>query len=108
MVNLVFADGLIEITDSVKRNFKMIQMIFEDCSDSQDIPVSAVHMKTTRELVYYGEHGQFTTSDHQDLINIALAANFYDYQECMDEACRQIAEYLKGKSPELVRRVLAL
>jgi hypothetical protein len=108
MVNLLFADGLIEITDLVRQNFKMIQMIFEDCPDSQDIPISVVDLRTTRELVHYAEHGQFTTSDHQDLINIALAANFYDYQECMDEACRQIAEYLKGKSPEFVRRVLAL
>ena len=108
MGNLVFEDGLIEITETMKQNFKMIQMILEDCSDSQDIPVSAVDLNTTKELVHYAEHGKFTTSDHQELINIALAANFYDYQECMDEACRQIAEYLKGKSPEFVRRVLAL
>ena len=82
-------------------------MVTEDC-ETTDIPISNVGRSTTEELVHFARCGTFTIQDPNQLLEIALAANYYDYQESMDEACKQIATFLNNKSPQFIRRFLGL
>jgi hypothetical protein len=107
MKRIVFPEGTIDITPLVLDKFKTIAMIIEDCPDG-DIPVVVTELDSALHLLYFAEHGTFSTTNYNDLINIALSADFFNYKEGMDEAIKQIAECLNGKDPEFIRRILTL
>ncbi len=105
MVRLLFSDGHIDLDETIIPKFKLIQMVTEDC-ETTEIPISNVDRATTEQLVHFARHGTFTVQDPNQLLEISLAANYYDYQECMDEACKQIALFLNDKSPQFIRGFL--
>lgn len=107
MARLIFSDGNIDLDETIIPKFKLIQMVTEDC-EAIEIPVSNVDRSTTEELVHYAHRAIFTVDDPSRLLEIALAANYYDYQDCMDEACKQIAIFLNDKSPQFIRGFLGL
>lgn len=107
MVRLVFSDGHIDLDETIIPKFKLIQMVADDC-ETTEIPVSNVDRSTTEELVHYARQTKFTDDDPSRLLEIALAANYYNYQECMDEACKQIALFLNDKPPQFIRGFLGL
>lgn len=107
MVRLLFSDGHIDLDETIIPKFKLIQMVTEDC-ETTEIPVTNVDRSTTEQLVHFARQATFTVEDPNQLLEIALAANYYDYQESMDEACKQIATFLNDKSPQFIRGFLGL
>lgn len=75
----------------------------------EDLGVSRVPLDEPRETIMhmlcFADDGTLP-DDMETLKDIACAANFLDYEECLDEACKRIAARLKGLSPREIRRVL--
>lgn len=107
MIRLVFPDGDINIDQSIASKFKLIRMITDDCS-AQEIPITNIDQETTSELVHYAKFGKFRVTDPKKLVDMAIAADYYDYEECMDAACKDIATFLNNKNPKFIRQFLGL
>lgn len=50
---------------------------------------------------------EFLVRNRQDIYNLLLAANYLDIKGLLDIICRSIAEVIKGKDPEEIRRTFS-
>lgn len=77
-------------------------MIIEDCDG--DIPLSNVSSDMMKRIVFFNTSGYL--EHHDDLINLMLACDFLNYDELLDYAARIVADSLKGKSANEIRKFL--
>lgn len=100
-----------------------------DCEDAWQFPVPAICSKTLKLVVDWCQYHQydmpisdevaknkeldpwdidFLEIDNQELFNLILAANFLDIQGLMDVTCRTVANMIKGKSSEEIRKTFGI
>lgn len=77
-------------------------MIIEDCDG--DIPLSNVNSDMMKRIVFFNTSGYL--EHHDDLINLMLACDYLNYDELLDYAARIVADSLKGKSANEIRKFL--
>ncbi|XP_049411086.1 SKP1-like protein 1A [Solanum stenotomum] len=92
-------------------------MVEDDCV-SNVIPLPNVHSKImTKVIEYWKKHSEegiskdmlmdfdknFVKVDHSILHDLILAANFLNDKEMLDAMCQEVADRIKGKSPEKIR-----
>ncbi|XP_006338557.1 SKP1-like protein 1B [Solanum tuberosum] len=93
-------------------------MVEDDCV-SNVIPLPNVHSKTmTKVIEYWKKHSEegvskgmlmdfdkaFVNVHHSILHALILAANFLNDKEILDMMCQEIADRIKGKTPEEIRK----
>jgi len=93
-------------------------MVEDDCA-SNVIPLPNVHSKTmTKVIEYWKKHSEedvskdmllefdkaFVKVHHSILHALILAANFLNDKEILDMMCQEIADRIKGKTPEEIRK----
>ncbi|KAI0028162.1 Skp1 family, dimerization domain-containing protein [Vararia minispora EC-137] len=134
MVLLVTSDNEQFIVDKdVAERSVLIKNMLEDVGESdQPIPLPNVSSSVMRKVLQYCEHHRGeklpTTEEYQDenrkrttdisewdqkfisvdqemLFEIILAANYLDIKPLLDVGCKTVANMIKGKSPEEIRKL---
>ncbi|CDK29318.1 unnamed protein product [Kuraishia capsulata CBS 1993] len=97
-------------------------------SEPYEIPISSVRGSVMKHVLDWCEHyknvdfptnddgdliaehpvsdwdKEFLTVDQEMLYGIILAANYFNIKPLLDRACQQVANMIKGKSPEEIRK----
>ncbi|KAF8996313.1 Skp1 family, dimerization domain-containing protein [Cyathus striatus] len=64
------------------------------------------HQNSTRRTTDLSEWDQkFCTLDQEMLFEVILAANYLDIKQLLDTGCKTVANMIKGKSPEEIRKL---
>ena len=114
-MNLIANDGVnfqIELENAHK--FKVISDLMDDVSAMGPIPISNVNSEILGRLLKFAREGVvdcpdpwlIKDPDYAILFEMARAADFLNYQECLDHVCQIIATSLQGKPPHEIRRIL--
>ncbi|KAG1770368.1 Skp1 family, dimerization domain-containing protein [Suillus subaureus] len=113
----------------------LIKNMLEDVGESdQSIPLANVSSAVLRKVIEYCEHHRgeplpsadadqnqdetrkrttdisewdqkFITVDQEMLFEIILAANYLDIKSLLDVGCKTVANMIKGKTPDEIRRL---
>ncbi|KAG2077958.1 E3 ubiquitin ligase SCF complex, Skp subunit [Suillus decipiens] len=113
----------------------LIKNMLEDVGESdQSIPLANVSSTVLRKVIEYCEHHRgeplpsadadqnqdetrkrttdisewdqkFITVDQEMLFEIILAANYLDIKSLLDVGCKTVANMIKGKTPDEIRRL---
>ncbi|KAK0416037.1 hypothetical protein QR680_012262 [Steinernema hermaphroditum] len=122
------------VRHSLTLNTMLIDLGMDDDEDettmTEAIPLQNVHSSTLRKVIVWLEHHradpvvtveesankekrtddipqwdqQFMKVDQGTLFDIILAANYLEIRALLDIGCKTVANMIKGKSPEQIRR----
>jgi S-phase kinase-associated protein 1 len=133
MINLVSNDGAtITVEKSVAEKSMLIKNMAEDLGDEvlTDVPIPNVNEAVLRKVIEWCEHHKgdpapaadddsdsrkkttdidewdqkFMQVDQEMLFEIILASNYLDIKPLLDVGCKTVANMIKGKSPEEIRK----
>ncbi|EKM55159.1 uncharacterized protein PHACADRAFT_255585 [Phanerochaete carnosa HHB-10118-sp] len=135
MVLLVTSDNEQFVVDKeVAERSVLIKNMLEDVGESdQPIPLPNVSSSVLKKVLEYCEHHRsdplpttdssenddarkrttdisewdqkFITVDQEMLFEIILAANYLDIKPLLDVGCKTVANMIKGKTPEEIRKL---
>ncbi|XP_058734542.1 SKP1-like protein 1A isoform X1 [Vicia villosa] len=126
-INLKSSDGDIFVIDeAVALESQTIKHMIEDnCADETGIPLPNVTSKILAKVIEYcNKHvdaansdgrsvdedeiknwdAEFVKVDQQTLFDLILAANYLDIKSLLDLTCKTVADMIKGKTPEEIRK----
>ncbi|CAK8574920.1 unnamed protein product [Lathyrus sativus] len=126
-INLKSSDGeIFEIEKGVALESQTIKyMIEDDCADETGIPLPNVTSKILAKVIdYCKKHveaanrdersvdeddlrtwdAEFVKVDQNTLFDLILAANYLDIKSLLDLTCKTVANMMKGKKPEEIRK----
>jgi len=132
-IKLQSNDGVeIVVERPIAERSVLIKNMLEDCGEVTDaIPISNVNESILRKVIEWCEHHKndpvladnetddsrkkttdidewdqkFMNVDQEMLFEIILAANFLDIKPLLDTGCKTVANMIKGKSPEEIRKL---
>ncbi|XP_007024458.2 PREDICTED: SKP1-like protein 1A [Theobroma cacao] len=115
------SDGeTVEVEEAVAVELQTIKhMIEDDCADNE-IPIPNVTSEILAKVLEYckkhvdkGKMGEdelkawdadFVKVDQNILYHLVLAANYLNIQSLLDLICQTVADMIKGKTPEEIRK----
>ncbi|XP_028782465.1 SKP1-like protein 1B [Neltuma alba] len=111
-----------EVDEAVALESQTIKhMIEDDCADS-GIPLPIVTSKILSKVIEYCKKhveaansekisedlkawdAEFVRVDHSVLFDLILAANYLNIKSLLDLTCQTVADMIKGKTPEEIRK----
>ncbi|KAK6843115.1 E3 ubiquitin ligase complex SCF subunit scon-3 [Apiospora arundinis] len=134
MIRLQSNDGhIIEVNKADAERSLLIKNMLEDLGDaavSETIPIPNVTESVLRKVIEWCEHHRgdppatneeesdtrkrtteieewdqkFMQVDQEMLFEIILASNYLDIKPLLDVGCKTVANMIKGKSPEEIRK----
>ncbi|KAK9381850.1 E3 ubiquitin ligase SCF complex, Skp subunit [Kockiozyma suomiensis] len=132
MVKLISSDGeTFSVEKDVAERSILIKNMIEDVGDSStEIPIPNVTANVLKKVLEWCEHHKsdpapvseddndsrkkstdidewdqkFMQVDQEMLFEIILAANYLDIKALLEVGCKTVANMIKGKSPEEIRR----
>jgi S-phase kinase-associated protein 1 len=126
VLTLISSDGEdMELPVKVAQMSETIRNLIEDTGIDAPIPLPNVTGKILRKIIEYftyhsenpgnactGEGSedicewdrQFLNVDQETLFELILAANYLDIKTLLDVCCKTVANMIKGKTPEEIRR----
>ncbi|AES95183.1 putative S-phase kinase-associated protein [Medicago truncatula] len=124
-ITLKSSDGeTFEVDEAVALESQTIKhMIEDDCADS-GIPLPNVTSKILAKVIEYCKKhveaaaaeekpsedeikswdGEFVKVDQATLFDLILAANYLNIKSLLDLTCQTVADMIKGKTPEEIRK----
>ena len=85
---------------------RMLDSVEDDCLT---VPLQDIKSDTFERVVAYLETDIFEAPKaDEDLLALVVAANFLDVKPLLDTACQEVADRIKGKSPEDIRKLFGL
>ncbi|KAF8428662.1 E3 ubiquitin ligase complex SCF subunit sconC [Tirmania nivea] len=131
-LKLLSSDGIEkEVARDVAERSILIKNMLEDCGEiDQAIPIPNVNGSVLTKVIEWCEHHKndpapaadeetdsrkkstdidewdqkFMQVDQEMLFEIILAANYLDIKPLLDVGCKTVANMIKGKSPEEIRK----
>jgi len=133
-ITLTSNDGVsIEIDRAVAERSMLIKNMMEDLGDDvvdQAVPIPNVNEQVLKKVIEWCEHHRndpattpdddsdsrkkttdieewdqkFMQVDQEMLFEIILASNYLDIKPLLDVGCKTVANMIKGKSPEEIRK----
>ncbi|XP_052193534.1 SKP1-like protein 1B [Diospyros lotus] len=119
MVALRSSDGeIFEVEDSVAVLLETIKPRIE-VNPAETIPLPNVTSKILAMVIEYCKRhvdagateeelksfdAEFVKVDQATLFDLVLAANYFNIQSLLDSTCQTVAEMIKGKTPEEIRK----
>jgi len=134
MITLVSNDGVpLHVDRKVAERSMLIKNMMDDLGDSvaeTEVPIPNVNESVLRKVLEWCEHHKsdpqpaadddsdsrkkttdieewdqkFMQVDQEMLFEIILASNYLDIKPLLDVGCKTVANMIKGKSPEEIRR----
>jgi len=125
-------DQLVEVDPAIVEMSGTLKNMMDDLSDGSDgssIPVPNVTSKIMQKVIEYCAHHhahpapvpsddraridepidpwdqEFCKVDLNTIFELILAANYLDIHQLLDVTCKSIANIIKGKSPEEIRKI---
>ncbi|ELP93524.1 suppressor of kinetochore protein, putative [Entamoeba invadens IP1] len=130
VVTLVSCDNEnFQVDLAVAKEIGAVKNLLEDFENERTIPLTQVNKETLKKVIDFISHhhqyqflgdnedkkGQLTSwdnsffeMDQQKLFELIIAANVLDVQELLDLGCKYIAEMIKGKSVEELRKTFGI
>lgn len=78
----------------------------EEFGDDQVFPLPNVDSRILSKIIRYLLEDVSIQETRDDLFSIAVAVDYMQMDELLDEVCKEIANLLKGKSPKEIRSIL--
>ncbi|KAJ5872247.1 uncharacterized protein N7529_004600 [Penicillium soppii] len=117
-ITLVSSDGAeLTVGRPVAERSVLIKNMLEDLGDSGDaIPIPNVNEAVLKKVIDDDDDNRRKTTDIDEwdqkfmqvdqemLFEIILAANYLDIKALLDVGCKTVANMIKGKSPEEIRK----
>ncbi|XP_052193533.1 SKP1-like protein 1B [Diospyros lotus] len=123
MVALRSSDGeIFEVEDSVAVLLETIKPRIE-VNPAETIPLPNVTSKILAMVIEYCKRhvdagaaeeelksfdAEFVKVDYTTLFDLILAANYLNIKSLLDSTCQKVAEMIKGKTPEEIRKYFNL
>ena len=79
----------------------------EDCENADIVPISQVNCLTLTSIIEFSNTGKISNADDR-MLEILMAADFLGYEELLDYGARIVADNLKGKSAQEIRRYFSI
>uniref|UniRef100_A0A0D9UXP2 SKP1-like protein n=1 Tax=Leersia perrieri TaxID=77586 RepID=A0A0D9UXP2_9ORYZ len=126
---LVSSDGdHFEVSEAVASMSQQIQHMIEDDCTENGIPLPNVTSKVLTKILEYCEKhvavssekeadaeeklksfdAEFIAVDMTMLYDLILGANYMHIKSLLELACQRVADLIKGKSPEEIRKVFGI
>ncbi|GAU43528.1 hypothetical protein TSUD_98480 [Trifolium subterraneum] len=105
-------DALFEVELNIAQEMKTVQVYIDDSEDIEIIPIPNVSGKHLAIIIEYikkqskesdADFGKEWSLD--DMMELLLAANYLELSSLLQCLCQAIADRIKNKSPEFVRKV---
>lgn len=80
----------------------MVTMVTEVCEDEGVIPLPNINSDVLKRIVFFSTSGYL--EHHDDMIKLMIACDYLNYDELLDYAARIVADSLKGKTANEIRR----
>ncbi|GJQ10828.1 hypothetical protein GpartN1_g4965.t1 [Galdieria partita] len=122
-VKLVSSDNeIFEIETSIISLSETIKNVLEDTEDTESIPLPNVEGRILAKVIEYCRYHsllktipqseedierwdrEFLNIDQPTLFHLILAANYLDIKSLLDLTCKRVADMIKGKKPEEIRK----
>ncbi|KAJ9704452.1 hypothetical protein PVL29_002834 [Vitis rotundifolia] len=98
--------------------WQVIKHMFEDGCAVDEIPLPNVTSKILAEVIKYSKKhvetpkaeeleawdADFVKVDQDTLFDLILAANYLNIKSLLDLTCQTVADMIKGKTPEEIRK----
>ena len=108
MTLLVTSDNVvIEADSNFIKNCSVLKSMVEDCEDSSLVTISNINCSTMKNIIEFCNTGKISGADNR-MLDILLAADFLGYEELLDYGARIVADNLKGKSAQEIRRYFGI
>ncbi|KAI0500048.1 hypothetical protein KFK09_018256 [Dendrobium nobile] len=110
------------VEEAVARESQTILHVIEDVGTDKSIPLPNVNSKILAKVIEYCKkhvesvledesieelknwYADFVKVDQDTLFNLILAANYLNIKGLLDLTCQTVADMIKGKTPEEIRR----
>lgn len=87
----------------------IIDRLLESMEDKLTVPLDKICSDTFKQVLAYLETDAFHSPEaDEELLEVVVAANFLDVKWLLDAACQEVADRIKGKSPEEIRKIFKL
>lgn len=130
-VRLVSADGVkYEVLLSVAKQSTLLKNMLEDIGEVEEVPIPNAQSSVLQKVLEYCEHHKddppynsseeglirakaaeisqwdqkFLQVDQELLFEIILTANYLDIRPLLEVSCRTVANLIKNKTPEEIRK----
>ena len=123
-VTLVSCDNeAFEVDVATAEQSRTVKNMLDDLSEERRIPLPNVDSKVLASVVQYMKFladgskspeerenfiKQFVGVDQDDLFKLILAANYLNIGPMLDVTCKAVADLIKGKAPDEIRREFGL
>ncbi|KAK0582361.1 hypothetical protein LWI29_024689 [Acer saccharum] len=111
-----------EVEETVALQSQTIRQVFGDDCANKDIPLHNVSSSVLSKVIEYCKKhvdsgdddditawdADFVKVDHATLFDLILAANYLHIKGLLDLTCQAVADMIKGKTPEEIRRTFKL
>jgi len=115
MLKLLSSDGIeYELDQQLATASGTIKDLMEDAGTEEAIPLPNIDSKTLKQVITHmttisskGEEDiaeYYSKVDQDTLFAMILAANYLDIKELLDNLCKTVANMIKGKTPEEIRK----
>ncbi|CAK9152249.1 unnamed protein product [Ilex paraguariensis] len=120
-VTLKTSDGVLsEVEEAVAIQSQALKHMIEDDCASTTIPLTNVDSKTLVKVIEYCKRhadetitsedlkkfdSKFVDEDQTVLYDLLMAANFLGIKDLLNILCEKVANMIKGKSPEEIRKI---
>ncbi|KAG2352823.1 Skp1 family, dimerization domain-containing protein [Suillus spraguei] len=114
MVRLVTSDNVEFVVD--KEVVERSALLRDFISEGESVPLANVSSTVLSKVIEYCEHHrrttdigewdqEFMTVDHKMLFDIIIAANYLNIKSLLELGCKVVANLIKGKTPDEIRRL---
>lgn len=87
----------------------IIDRLLDSVEDELTVPLESITSDTFERVLQYLEKDAFVSPESdEDLLAVVVATNFLDVKWLLDAACQEVADRIKGKSPEEIRAIFKL
>lgn len=105
---LVTSDGVfLDAPPNLIRNCSVLTNMLEDCENADIVPISQVNCMTMTSIIEFSNTGKVSIADER-MLDILMAADFLGYEELLDYGARIVADNLRGKSAQEIRRYFGI
>lgn len=112
VVKVITSDSVdFSLLPKVAAKCGIIERMLESVEDGDGltVPLQDVGSDTFGRVQKYLETDVFEAPEsNEDLLALVVAANFLDVKPLLDAACQAVADRIKGKSPEEIRKIFGL
>jgi len=103
MTTVLTNDGIVfNFNSKLKKDCRMVTMVTEVCEDEGVIPLPNINSDVLKRIVFFSTSGYL--EHHDDMIKLMIACDYLNYDELLDYAARIVADSLKGKTANEIRR----